>query len=131
MITYQEVSNRMEFSALTNSELEELGRRLSATMFRHLGMVKFVSRGIKNYDFTVGHQHTLCAYGESFSLGIKNKNDGIEVYRFQEELRSFVVYVGLMDFSGADSKSVGKSFKDSIRRELMKNMRKIEKGKRK
>lgn len=129
MITYQEVSNRMEFSALTNDELEDLGKRITATIFRHLGMVKFVSRGIKNYDFTVGQQHTLCAYGEEFSLGIKNRKDGIEVYRFQEELRGFVVYVGLMDFSGAGSKSVGKSFKDSIRRELMKNMRKMDKKK--
>lgn len=125
MITYQEVANRMEFSALDNDELEDLARRISSTTFRHLGMVKFVSRGIKNYDFTVGQQHSLCAYGESFSLGIKNKSDDIEVYRFQEELRSFVVYVGLMKFNTAGSKSVGKSFKDSIRKELMVNMRKL------
>jgi len=121
----------MEFSAFTVKELEELGRQISATIFRHIGMVKYVSRGIKDYDFTVGQQYTLCMYGEGLTVGISNKNDGIEVYRYQEELRSFVVYVGLMDFSTRGTKSVGKSFKDSIRRDLMKYMRKIENKKRK
>lgn len=124
-LSYQEVSERLEFSAFTPEELEKIGLVLASTIFMHLSYIQYHKKGIKDYDITVKHQFTLSTYGKDFCEGIKNKESSIEIYRYQDLLRDFVLYVGLLNVEGRGNKSVRYSLKDRIQKDLMVYMRKI------
>lgn len=124
-LSYQEVSERLEFSSFKPDDLEKIGLVLASTIFMHLSYIQYHKKGIKDYDLTVKHQYTLSTYGKDFCDGISNKKSNIEIYRYQELLRGFILYVGMLNVEGRGNKSVRYNLKDRVKKDMMVYMRKL------